>query len=203
MKNVIGLATATLVLLVSAFFAARIGNPVIANGCVTGRDAAEVRSGSLAGGNAQATRRATAALESRSGSKLTGEATFTENKYGVAIRVKIKGATAGPHGVHLHENGDCSAADAQSAGGHFNPDKTTHGAPTSDPHHSGDLGNITVGADGTGELRLTVKGVTVGPGEHSVIGRALVVHAGADDFKSQPAGNSGARFACGVVKAAN
>jgi Cu-Zn family superoxide dismutase len=144
---------------------------------------------------------AMAMLEPRSGSEISGMAMFKEVEGGVQIELEIKGAKPGKHGAHLHETGDCSAADAKSAGGHFNPDKMDHGAPEAMPHHGGDLGNIEVGADGTGKLMLEVKGLTVKAGEHSVVGRAVIVHADEDDLKSQPAGNAGARAACGVVKA--
>jgi Cu-Zn family superoxide dismutase len=144
---------------------------------------------------------ATAKLESRSGSSVTGEAEFTEKSGGVEVSIQIKGAKPGTHGVHLHDKGDCSALDASSAGGHFNPDSKTHGSPAADPHHAGDFGNITVGANGTGKLKLMVKGLTVAPGPNSVVGHAVVIHADTDDMKSQPAGNAGARVACGVVQA--
>jgi Cu-Zn family superoxide dismutase len=145
--------------------------------------------------------KAQTSLESRSGSTLTGKATFVEKAGGVEVTVEISGAKPGLHGIHLHANGDCSAPDAASAGGHFNPDSTNHGAPNADPHHAGDLGNITAGANGKGKLKLLVKGLTVAPGAHSVVGRALVVHADPDDLKTQPSGNSGGRFACGVITA--
>src|SRR5262249_19890075 len=154
------------------------------------------------GGNAGALKalEATAKLESRSGSSVTGEAEFTEKKDGVEVSVQIKGAKPGTHGVHLHDKGDCSAPDASSAGGHFNPDSKAHGSPTADPHHAGDFGNITVAANGTGKIKILVKGLTVAPGPNSVVGHAVVIHADADDYKTQPAGNAGARVACGVVK---
>ena len=193
MRSVIG--SAAVIFLLAATSLSGLRNDV----------AGELQSGNqlVANGSAAKTNKAKAVLESKSGSTLTGEVTFTEKQGGVEVNIKLKGAAPGPHGIHLHDKGDCSAADAASAGGHFNPDKTSHGAPDSDPHHSGDLGNITVGAKGTGELKLMVKGLTVADGAHSVVGHAFVVHASADDFKSQPAGNSGARFACGVVKAVN
>jgi len=144
---------------------------------------------------------ATAKLESRSGSSVTGEAEFTEKNGGVEVSIQVKGAKPGPHGAHLHDKGDCSAPDASSAGGHFNPDNKAHGAPTANPHHAGDFGNMTVAANGTGRLKIFVKGLTVAPGPNSVVGHAIVIHADADDYKSQPAGNSGARVACGVVQA--
>lgn len=147
--------------------------------------------------------KATARLESRSGSTVTGTAEFKESGGGgVKITVKINGATPGTHGLHLHENGDCSAPDASSAGGHFNPTQSEHGAPMSTPHHAGDLGNISIGKNGKGKLTLTMPGLTVAPGANSVVGRSIVFHAATDDLKSQPAGNSGARQACGVINAA-
>jgi Cu-Zn family superoxide dismutase len=156
---------------------------------------------SLAGSPAKSKGEAIATLESKSGSTVTGTAKFKQKGDGVEATIEIKGAKPGQHGLHLHQNGDCSAPDAASAGGHFNPDNKAHGAPDADPHHAGDLGNITIRNDGKGKLKITVKGLTVDPGPHSVVGRAVVFHADTDDLKSQPAGNAGARFACGVVKA--
>ena len=145
---------------------------------------------------------ATATLEPRSTSKITGTAKFVESDSAVVVTIKVSGAAPGDHGVHLHETGDCSAADAKSAGGHWDPDHAQHGAPSATSHHAGDFGNVTVGADGTGTLTLTVPGLTVAPGSHSVVGRSVIVHANVDDFKTQPSGNAGARGACGVVAAA-
>jgi Cu-Zn family superoxide dismutase len=156
---------------------------------------------SLAGSTAKGKGEAMAVLESKSGSTVTGTATFKQKGDGVEATIDIKGAKPGQHGLHLHETGDCSAPDAKSAGAHFNPDSKAHGAPDADPHHAGDLGNITIGSDGKGKLKITIKGLTVDPGPHSVVGRAVVFHADPDDLKSQPAGNAGARFACGVIKA--
>jgi len=144
---------------------------------------------------------AMAVIESRSGSTVAGTARFKQKGDGVEATIEIKGAKPGQHGLHLHETGDCSAPDAKSAGGHFNPDSKAHGAPDADPHHAGDLGNITIGNDGKGKLKMMVKGLTVDPWPHLVVGQAVVFHADPDDLKSQPAGNAGARFACGVVKA--
>lgn len=154
---------------------------------------------SIAGATPGAAAKATATLASKSGSTVTGKATFTEKSDGVEIVVEVAGAKPGLHGVHLHATGDCSAADASSAGGHFNPGNTAHGAPNADPHHAGDFGNINVGANGKGTLRLLAKGLTVASGPNSVVGHALVVHADPDDLKTQPSGNSGARVACGAV----
>ncbi len=145
---------------------------------------------------------AVAKLESRSGSTVTGTVTVDQTPGGVSIVIQVSGAKPGKHGVHLHETGDCSAPDAKSAGGHFNPTGTTHLArPPCAPHHGGDLGNLDVGADGNGKLTIVVPDLTTFPGTTSVIGRSVVVHDGEDDLHSQPAGNSGSRVACGVILA--
>ncbi|TZF85172.1 superoxide dismutase family protein, partial [Cognatilysobacter lacus] len=107
------------------------------------------------------------------------------------------------HGLHVHETGDCSAADATSAGPHFNPAGRAHGGPDSHAHHAGDLPNIVAGADGVAHVDLHLNGLTLGgPAAGNILNRALVVHAQPDDYSSQPAGNAGARIACGVVRAA-
>lgn len=145
--------------------------------------------------------KATAAIESRSGSKVTGKAVFTElPSGGTKVEVWIENATPGTHGIHLHEKGDCSAPDAASAGPHFNPAGNPHAGPADSKHHNGDWGNITVGADGKGHLEMTSDMLTVKPGPNSVVGKAVVFHEKADDLKSQPSGDAGGRFGCGVVK---
>lgn len=149
---------------------------------------------------AQTAPTATATLESRSGSTATGTATFVDVGGTVEATIEVAGATPGKHGLHLHETGDCSAPDATSAGAHWNPDQAAHGGPDAPPHHAGDLGNIEVGADGKGKLTIKLPGLTLAAGDRSVIGRAVVLHASEDDLKSQPAGNAGARIACGVIR---
>ena len=141
-----------------------------------------------------------ATIEGRSGSALTGTATFTQAGGAVHIVVDVNNAPEGVHAVHLHEKGDCSAPDASSAGGHFNPTHMPHGAPEAPQHHAGDFGNMTVGADGHGHLELDSAALTVAPGEMSVVGRAIVVHGKPDDMTTQPTGNAGPRIGCGVVK---
>jgi Cu-Zn family superoxide dismutase len=141
-----------------------------------------------------------AVLESRSGSTTTGEARLVDRGDSVEITLTVAGASPGNHGVHIHMVGDCSAPDASSAGDHFNPDTHQHGAPGVSEHHAGDLGNIEVGDDGTGTLTLVQPEVTLGEGGRSIAGRAVVVHEKADDFQTQPTGDSGGRIACGVIK---
>jgi Cu-Zn family superoxide dismutase len=144
---------------------------------------------------------AKATIESKSGSKVTGRAVFTELPGGgVKAEIWIENATPGSHGLHLHEKGDCSAPDATSAGGHFNAEGNPHAAPSADKHHNGDFGNIEIGADGKGHLEITSKTLTVKPGPDSVVGRAVVFHEKTDDLTTQPTGNAGARFGCGVIQ---
>jgi Cu-Zn family superoxide dismutase len=138
-------------------------------------------------------------LEARSGSSMKGQASFTQVGDKTRILVEVSGAAPGPHGLHVHENGDCSSPDAKSAGPHFNPGNGEHGAPDKPTHHAGDFGNLTVGADGNGKLELTTDQISVKPGATSVVGRALVVHDKVDDVTSQPSGNSGDRIGCGVI----
>ena len=142
---------------------------------------------------------ASATIEARSGSALSGTAVFTQTGAGVHIVVEVSNAPQGIHAVHLHEKGDCSAPDATSAGGHFNPTGMAHGSPDAPAHHAGDFGNMTVGEDGHGRLELDSTMLTIAPGERSVVGHAIVVHAKADDMQTQPTGNAGARIGCGVV----
>lgn len=145
-----------------------------------------------------------AKVEGRSGSSLTGTATFEPQKDGsVLVVLQVQRAKAGLHGVHIHETGDCSAYDAKSAGNHLNPSQREHGNPTSaDQHHLGDLGNIVVGADGTGRLRLLSNELSIGTGKgvNSVVDRAIVIHEKPDDMITQPSGNSGPRIGCGVIR---
>ena len=147
--------------------------------------------------------RATAALQPTKGSKTFGEATFEqegENK--VRVVIFLQGLKPGQaHGFHIHEMGDCSSADGMSAKGHFNPSGKPHGNPTAGEHHAGDLPAIPAGKDGHGNLEVVIEGITVAPGPAGIVGRGLIIHADPDDYKTQPTGNSGARIACGVIKA--
>lgn len=143
--------------------------------------------------------RAKATLEGLEGSDVSGAVTFFEANEQVKVVARVENVSPGVHGFHIHETGDCSADDFTSAGGHFAPDGNPHGAPTDEKHHAGDLGNITVGEDGVGNLEITSEVLTVSPGPHSVVGKAVILHEGEDDLESQPTGDAGARIACGVV----
>ncbi len=144
--------------------------------------------------------KSTATIEARSGSKVSGTATATQSDGTVKIVVSAEGLTEGLHAVHIHQKGDCSAPDAMSAGGHFNPTNEKHGAPTAPEHHAGDFGNMKVGPDGKGTLEIESQKLTVAPGPNSVVGRAIIIHEKADDFVTQPTGNAGGRVGCGVFK---
>lgn len=131
-----------------------------------------------------------------------GLATFTEVPGGVRIVMDVKGLPPGTKGVHIHEVGKCEGPQFTSAGGHFNPDKKPHGVMNPQGPHAGDLPNLTVAADGSGRLETTTNRVTLGAGATSVLdadGSALVIHAAADDFVTDPTGNAGGRSACGVI----
>ena len=117
---------------------------------------------------------------------------------GIRVIVDMEGLSPGDHGFHVHEYGDCSAPDGTSAGGHFNPDGQPHGAPTDTERHVGDLGNISADGMGMAHLEWTDTFLSFS-GPHSIVGRGVIVHAGADDLTSQPTGNAGARVACGVI----
>ena len=146
------------------------------------------------------TAKASAPLQARSGSSVHGTATFQARDGGVEMRLTVTGATPGPHAVHLHEKGDCSDPEAKSAGAHWNPTNAPHGNPSTPPCHRGDIGNLEVDAKGEGTLVYRSSTWTIGGDPATdVIGKAVIVHAQVDDFTSQPAGNAGARVACGVV----
>jgi superoxide dismutase, Cu-Zn family len=145
--------------------------------------------------------RATAALQPTKGNKALGEVTFEQQGDRVRVLANVQGLKPGAeHGFHIHEAGDCSADDGSSAKGHFNPDAKPHGNPAAADHHAGDLPALKAGKDGRAKLDTTISGVTLAPGPTSIVGRGMVIHADPDDYKTQPAGNSGARIACGVIK---
>ena len=140
-------------------------------------------------------------LASASGSLVSGRVQVMSMGSGVHIAGDIGGLEPGSiHGVHLLEKGDCSAVDASSAGGHFNPTAAPHGRMETTPHHAGDMDNIVADGEGVAHVNMHVSGVALGGGGPTdIAGRALVVHAKADDYHSQPSGDAGARVACGVI----
>lgn len=151
---------------------------------------------------AGAVREAVANLAAASGSLVSGRVVLVPMGDGVHLRGEIGGLSPGSqHGFHIHETGDCSAADASSAGGHFNPTGQPHGRAGQGAHHAGDTDNLTADASGVARVDAHVSGVSLGDGgPNDIAGRALIVHAAPDDYRSQPAGNAGARVACGVIR---
>lgn len=143
---------------------------------------------------------ATAILAPTKGNGVSGTVNFTQKGDVVLVEAKINGLKPNAtNGFHVHEKGNCSAPDASSAGGHFNPTAGQHGGPSGGIRHAGDLGNLKSDANGFAQLSEEVSGISLGTDPNSIIGRAVIVHAGADDLKTQPAGNSGARVACGLI----
>ncbi|PYJ35386.1 MAG: superoxide dismutase family protein [Verrucomicrobia bacterium] len=143
--------------------------------------------------------KAIAVLHPTAGNKVSGTVTFTEVADGVQVHAELAGLTAGDDGFHVHEFGDCSAPDASSAGAHFNPTNKPHAGPDAPERHVGDMGNVEADASGKAKLDYLDHQISLTNDPQSVIGRSVVVHAKADDLKSQPAGDSGARVACGVI----
>jgi len=140
-------------------------------------------------------------LAPASGSLVSGKLVLRPMGDGVHISGEVGGLKPGDvRGFHIHEKGDCSAADASSAGGHFNPGGQAHGRAGQGAHHAGDTDNIVADAKGVARIDAHVTGVTLGGGAaNDIAGRAIIVHANADDYSSQPTGNAGARVACGVI----
>jgi Cu-Zn family superoxide dismutase len=133
--------------------------------------------------------------------KAVGDIVIWDEGSGVALELKLHDLTPGEHGIHFHQVPKCEGPDFKSAGGHFNPEGKKHGFDSPDGHHAGDMKNFTVGADGKASVRLEDSDVTLKDGPHSLLssGAAVVVHAKADDYKTDPSGNSGDRVACGVI----
>lgn len=145
-------------------------------------------------------KRAIAELQPTEGNEARGTVTFTKVEEGIYVTVDLQGLGNGPseRGFHIHEHGDCSAPDGTSAGGHFNPADMPHGAPDEDERHAGDFGNLTVDEDGNVRHDFLDTNISF-DGPHSIIGRAVIVHAQRDDLETQPTGDAGARVACGVI----
>lgn len=160
--------------------------------------------GALIGAGCQSTdhagRHAVAELSPTMGNNVKGTVHFYETPKGVRVVGTFSGLTPGDHGFHIHDKGDCSAPDGSTAGGHFNPSNMKHGAPGDAERHAGDFGNITADAAGNAKFNHTDNRVSF-DGPSSIIGRGVIVHAKADDLKSQTPtpGNAGPRVACGSI----
>jgi Cu-Zn family superoxide dismutase len=145
---------------------------------------------------------ATAELKATPGNGVSGTMTLKAEGDGVRLTGSVTGLEPNStHGFHVHEKGDCSAPDASSAGGHYNPTSQPHGDPKGSQHHLGDMTNIVADAKGTAKLDLKLDHVTLrSGGANDLVGKAIIVHGGPDDYKSQPSGNSGPRIACAIIK---
>ena len=144
---------------------------------------------------------AVALLQPRSGSNVSGNIKFTQIGDVVRVTGEITGHSKGPKGFHIHEKGDCSDDKGMRTGGHFTPTGHKHGGPYDPVKHSGDLGNVVFNAQGVAKVNFTVGDISVRRDRaDGIIGRAVIVHAAADDFKTDPTGNAGARVACGVIQ---
>jgi Cu-Zn family superoxide dismutase len=154
----------------------------------------------LAAAGAGAADKAVAVLKDASG-KDVGKAELTNTPSGVLIRLDLSGIPAGDHAFHVHAVGKCNAPDFKSAGAHFNPDETKHGLMNGEGPHAGDMPNLHVPESGQLVVEVLDESVTL-DAEHALLdedGSALVIHAGADDYRTDPAGNAGDRIACGIV----
>ncbi len=139
---------------------------------------------------------------SKSGSTAKGEISFTEENGMVKMNAKFKGLKPGTHAIHIHEKADCSAEDGTSSGGHWNPTHQKHGKwGDAEGYHKGDIGNFEADADGIGSISMQTDEWCIGCGDENkdIIGKAVIVHDGKDDFKTQPTGDAGGRVSCGGI----
>ncbi|MDX1653078.1 MAG: superoxide dismutase family protein [Brumimicrobium sp.] len=140
-------------------------------------------------------------MGAKSGSTASGNIILKETDGKVSMNVDMKGLKPGKHAIHIHEKGDCSAEDGTSAGGHWNPENSKHGKLGHDTYHMGDIGNLEANENGEVVFGFQTDKWCLGCADttKNIMGKAFIIHAGADDFKSQPSGAAGARVACGVI----
>ena len=144
---------------------------------------------------------AVAKLQSTKGNTASGTATFVQRGDTVYVTANVTGLKPNAdHGFHVHEKGDCSSGDGMSTGGHFNPLAKAHAAHDAAEHHAGDLPSLKSDAYGNASLKFETKAISVGSGATDVVGKGLIVHRDADDYKTQPTGNAGPRIACAVIE---
>jgi Cu-Zn family superoxide dismutase len=144
----------------------------------------------------------TVILEPKGKRTSKGTVYFVQNGDMVTLKAKVKGLTPGMHAIHIHEKADCSSPDGKSAGGHWNPTFEDHGKwGSKEGFHKGDIGNFMVGEDGTGGIKMTSDAWCIGCDDETknIVGKAIIIHQGEDDFTSQPSGAAGARVSCGGI----
>lgn len=169
-------------------------------GCASNKNNRAENESANPGGKVRPT--AVAVLSPAPNGKVRGQVTFTEETEGIRVTANVEGLTPGKHGFHIHEKGDCSAADFTSAGGHFNPGGTKHGSPTDPEKHVGDFGNLDANEQGVARFERVFSWLTF-KGTNSILNKAVIVHEKADDLQTQPTGNAGGRLACGVIQMTN
>ena len=141
-------------------------------------------------------------LDPKSGSNATGSIVFVEENGEVTMTAHLSGLNEGEHAIHIHESADCSSPDGKSTGGHWNPTAQPHGKWGAETgYHKGDIGNFKVAANGKGEIKFTTDEwcLTCEDSTKNIIGKAIIVHQGTDDFTSQPSGAAGSRVSCGAI----
>lgn len=141
-------------------------------------------------------------MESKSGSTASGEIHFSESNGRVSMEAKFTGLTPGTHAIHIHEKGDCSAADGSSAGGHWNPTHERHGKwGDAEGYHKGDIGNMEADVEGNASIKMETDEWCIGCDDDNknIVGKSIIVHDAADDFVSQPTGDAGGRVSCGGI----
>jgi len=143
-------------------------------------------------------------MEPKSDSNVSGDVTFEEDNGSVVMKASFSGLTPGEHAIHLHETADCSSADGTSTGGHWNPTFEPHGKwGASEGYHKGDIGNFVADADGNATVDFATGEWCIGCDDDNknILGKAVIVHQGVDDFTSQPSGDAGARISCaGIIE---
>lgn len=143
-------------------------------------------------------------MEPKSDSAVKGEVTFTEEDGEITMMAMLSGLSEGEHAIHIHEKADCSSADGKSTGGHWNPTNEPHGKwGVAEGYHKGDIGNFTADADGNAAVEFSTDEWCIGCDDENmnIVGKAVIVHQGVDDFTSQPSGDAGARVSCtGIIQ---
>lgn len=143
-------------------------------------------------------------MEPKSDSSVKGEVSFTEEDGEVKMTAALSGLSEGEHAIHIHQTADCSSADGKSTGGHWNPTNEPHGKwGAEEGYHKGDIGNFTADAEGNATVEFSTDQWCVGCDDENknIVGKAVIVHQGVDDFTSQPSGDAGARVSCtGIIQ---